>query len=27
LDGSVPSTGVSITSKTQVFRVGYQKAF
>jgi len=27
LDGSGPSTGVSITSKTQVFRVGYQKAF
>jgi long-chain fatty acid transport protein len=27
LDGTGPSTGVSITSKTQVFRVGYQKAF
>jgi len=27
LDGSGPSTGVSITSKTQVLRLGYQKTF
>lgn len=27
LDGSGPSTGVSITSKTQVWRLGYQRAF